>query len=64
MCSLVWPALCVLCPAVREEVKVEGASMHQQATRESEKMVDDGSGKIEVRGGAAAYVRGCRRLLQ
>lgn len=34
--------------AVREEVKVEGASMHQQATRESEKMVDDGSGKIEI----------------
>ena len=36
--------------AVREEMKVEGASMHKQATRESQKMVDDGSGKIEVRG--------------
>ena len=38
-----------LCPAVKEEVKVEGASMHKQGERESQKMVDDGSGKIEVR---------------
>lgn len=64
VCTSVCASLCVLCPAVREEVKVEGASMHQQATRESEKMVDDGSGKIEVRGGATACVRSCRGLLQ
>lgn len=51
------------CSAVREEVKVEGASMHQQAARESEKMVDDGSGNIQVRVGAEAWV-GCCGLLQ
>lgn len=38
--------------------------MHQQGTRESEKMVDDGSGNIQVRGGQLTDVDDCFGLLQ